>query len=72
MPYPTSKMRTPEAAEYLRISASTLQKLRVSGSGPKFSKSGDRIVVYDKAHLDEWLQGREHRSTAEYGPRQSN
>ncbi|MBS3650039.1 helix-turn-helix domain-containing protein [Pseudaminobacter sp. 19-2017] len=65
-------MRTSEAAEYLRLSASTLQKMRISGSGPTFSKSGSRIIVYDRAHLDEWLRKREHHSTSEYGAAPSN
>ena len=48
------KLNSPEAAEYLGISASTLSKRRVDGGGPKYLKLGRR-VVYDTRDLDGWL-----------------
>jgi hypothetical protein len=63
------KLRSAEAAEYLRLSRSTLAKLRVSGRGPTYEKAGDRIVLYDLAELDNWLKHRRHRSTSEQAPR---
>ena len=50
------KMRSPEAAAYLRMAVSTLTKLRCRGGGPRFAKVGPRLVVYDRADLDAWLK----------------
>ncbi len=58
-------MRTDEAANYLRLSRSTLEKLRLSGMGPPYIKSGQRIVIYKLEDLDGWLEGRKHLSTSE-------
>ncbi len=49
-------VRTPQAAEYTSLSASTLEKLRLSGGGPKFIKLGSRAVGYEIAELDRWLE----------------
>jgi predicted DNA-binding transcriptional regulator AlpA len=46
------------AAAYLGLSASTLNKLRCTGSGPVYFKLG-RAVRYDPRDLDHWLA--EHR-----------
>ncbi len=76
-PAPTSSpgdacRRVKEAAQYLRDrygfgSASTLNKLRCSGEGPKFVKIGRKIVVYTTEALDTWALGlmREQRSTSD-------
>jgi predicted DNA-binding transcriptional regulator AlpA len=45
-------LRGPDAAAYLGISKSTLEKWRVSGKGPRFLKIGARLVGYDQADLD--------------------
>jgi hypothetical protein len=45
------KLRTPDAAAYVGLAASTLNKMRVRGDGPVYSKLG-RIVVYDVADLE--------------------
>jgi hypothetical protein len=42
-----------------------LAKLRVSGGGPTYYKVGGKIVVYDRADLDEWLSARRRTSTSE-------
>lgn len=55
---------TPAAAEYLGISAATLELLRVRGGGPSYVKL-KRLVRYRRAALDEWLLSRERRSTSE-------
>ena len=65
------RMRVPEAAHYLGLAQSTLNKLRCTGGGPKFAKIGTRVVVYDPRDLDEWLEVRTCRSTSEYQSRQS-
>ena len=50
------KLRTPEAAEYLGLSQSTLAKMRLRGDGPAYLKAGQRIVLY--AQYDEALTER--------------
>ena len=63
----TSKLlTTQEAAEYLRIAASTLNKMRLTGGGPEFLKLGTR-VVYDMKDLERWLGARRRKSTSQYG-----
>ena len=57
------KLRVPDAAEYLRLSVSTLAKMRLRGEGPPYSLAGKRIVLYDKADLDQWLADRRRTST---------
>ena len=59
---------TPGAAEYLRLSTPTLERLRLTGDGPAFCKltPGPRgSVRYRRADLDAWLASRLVRSTSE-------
>jgi predicted DNA-binding transcriptional regulator AlpA len=60
-------LRTPEAAEYAGLSASTLEKLRLTGNGPAFQKAGPKIVVYYPDELDRWLSGQRRTSTSDPG-----
>ena len=48
-------LRTPGAAEYLSLSASTLEKMRLNDEGPRFVRLGGRAVGYDIKDLDAWL-----------------
>ena len=57
--------RNPEAAKFLRVSTSTLNKWRHSGTGPRFTKCGS-VILYRKEELEGWLNGRVHYSTSEY------
>jgi excisionase family DNA binding protein len=43
-----------EAARYLGVSKSLLDKLRSKGRGPLYSKLGTRIL-YERLHLDAWV-----------------
>jgi excisionase family DNA binding protein len=54
-----------EAASVLRLSERTLERLRVSGLGPKFIRCGGRAVRYRQSDLDAWLTARSVRSTSE-------
>lgn len=65
----TRMLRTPEAAAYCGSSASTFEKLRLFGGGPRFVKIGRR-VVYDPADLDQWLAAHRRTSTSDTGARQ--
>jgi predicted DNA-binding transcriptional regulator AlpA len=49
--------RTPDAARYLALAESTLEKSRLTGTGPRFSRLG-RAVVYELRDLDEWVEER--------------
>jgi excisionase family DNA binding protein len=53
-----------EAADYLRLSKRTLERLRVSGFGPKFVKCG-RSIRYRQSDLEEWIVSRTVGSTSE-------
>ncbi len=50
-------LRTHQAAEYVGLSPSTLEKKRLTGDGPRFIRLGGRAVGYDRADLDTWLDG---------------
>jgi hypothetical protein len=58
------KLRVWEAADYVKISVSRLNKLRVYGGGPAYFKVG-HSVIYDTAELDAWLTVHRRISTSE-------
>ncbi len=64
---PSRYLRTKAAAAYLKLSPSTLAKMRLRGDGPPYSKAGPKIVVYDIADLDTYIADRRRRSTSEAG-----
>ena len=58
-----------EAAEMLKISPRTLERLRVTGTGPSFLKAGTgkrSRVLYKHSEIVEWLEKNSHQSTSEY------
>ena len=61
-------LSTLEAAFYLGLSFRTLEKMRLTGNGPRFRKHG-RFVRYHIADLDTWSEGRRHSSTSDEGER---
>jgi hypothetical protein len=54
-----------EAATFLRVSQSYLDKLRVYGGGPKFLRFG-RKILYRGSELSLWVEQRCFSSTSEY------
>jgi predicted DNA-binding transcriptional regulator AlpA len=59
--FPPRYLRTPEAARFLSLSGRTLEKHRIYGTGPRYSKLGGR-VVYRVEDLQAWVaQGAKHR-----------
>jgi len=50
---PPRYLRTKEAAEFLSLSARTLEKHRTYGTGPSYRKLGGR-VVYSVDDLETW------------------
>lgn len=57
------KVRTGGAADYSGLAESTLEKLRVTGGGPRYIRVG-RVVVYDLDDLDAWFDCHKRRSTS--------
>lgn len=53
-----------EAALALRLSERTLERLRVSGGGPRFVKAG-RAVRYRASDLEAWIEAHVLGSTSE-------
>ncbi len=60
-----SALRVNEAASRLGLSASTLNKWRTQGKGPKYVKLG-RAVCYRPTDLDAWVHDQLKSSTSEY------
>mgnify|MGYP001309559506 CR=1 FL=1 len=63
---PPRYLRTKEAAEFLSLSARTLEKHRCFGTGPAYRKLGGRIV-YSITDLDAWAELGLRRSTSDPG-----
>lgn len=61
-----ARLPVKEAAAYVPVSKSMLDKLRVAGGGPPFVKIGKR-VLYDTRDLDQWLDGLKRTSTVDTG-----
>jgi hypothetical protein len=66
------RLRTAEAAAFVGLSKSTLEKFRVNGGGPLYEKAGPRIVVYTFEELEKWLVSRRRSSTSDLGLRQAS
>jgi predicted DNA-binding transcriptional regulator AlpA len=58
------RLRVRQAADYLGVGKSTLDKWRITGAGPTYSKIG-AIVVYDTRDLDAFLAAARRTSTSE-------
>jgi len=62
-------LMTVEAAEFLRLSPRTLERMRVDGTGPRFLKAGPGLrarVLYRQSDLEAWLESFSFASTSEY------
>ncbi len=57
-------LRTADAARYIGLSKSTLEKLRVTGGGPAYAALG-RAIVYRIEDLDAWVSAHMRRSTSD-------
>ncbi len=67
-PITNRRLRTADAAAYCGLGKSTLDKLRLTGGGPAYSKLNS-VVVYDMADLDAWIAANKYNSTSEYQPK---
>lgn len=59
-------LTTAEAAKWLSVTVSYLEKMRVIGGGPEFVKLG-RSVRYEPAALATWVDSARRRSTSDRG-----
>jgi hypothetical protein len=64
---PRDNLSTIEAAQYLGLSISYLNKLRSIGGGPRYAKVGRR-VIYPRIGLDLWLASCGRQSTSDARP----
>lgn len=55
-----------QTAEIVSLSERTLERLRVSGTGPRYVKLGRR-VAYRQADIEAWIAERVVSSTSEAG-----
>ena len=64
--FPPRYLRTPEAARFVGLSIRTLEKHRIYGTGPRYSKLGGR-VVYRLEDLQAWVDAAVKASTSDPG-----
>jgi predicted DNA-binding transcriptional regulator AlpA len=63
---PQRYLRTPEAARLVGLSIRTLEKHRIYGTGPQYSKLGGR-VVYRVEDVQAWVDAAAKTSTSDPG-----
>jgi predicted DNA-binding transcriptional regulator AlpA len=63
---PQRCLRTPDAARLVGLSIRTLEKHRIYGTGPRYSKLGGR-VVYRLEDLQAWVDAGAKASTSDPG-----
>jgi predicted DNA-binding transcriptional regulator AlpA len=62
--HPTRLLTQVDAAKLLRLSERTLERLRLTGGGPRYVKAG-RAVRYRPCDLEAWIAERIVNSTSE-------
>lgn len=60
---------TSEAAMYVGLAASTLERKRLTGGGPAFVRLGGRRIGYELAELDRWVERQKRQSSPKADPR---
>ena len=65
-PLPLPFLRTKEAARFIAVSPHTLEKHRIYGTGPQYSKIGGRII-YAVTDLGEWAERGARRAASDPG-----
>ncbi len=66
MPADDEFFRTPQAASFLKVSESKLEKDRLNGKGPRFYRlPNSRAILYRKADLVAFVNQGAHGSTSE-------
>ncbi len=62
------RLTVKQAAAYVPCGVGTLNKLRVTGGGPAYSKPAGK-VLYDTRDLDKWIEASKRSSTSDIAPR---
>ena len=65
---PQDMLTTTQAASVLGLSPRTLEQMRVKGGGPNYFALGKRAIRYRRHALENWLDARLRKSTADPGP----
>jgi excisionase family DNA binding protein len=65
-PLEKTYLSTKEAAQYLGLGESTLEKLRLTGRGPRYSRPLRKIIYY-RDDLDSFVAAHRRLSTSEVG-----
>ncbi|MCQ9156819.1 helix-turn-helix transcriptional regulator [Acidomonas methanolica] len=65
---PPRYLRTPEASRFVGLSIRTLEKHRIYGTGPRYSKLGGR-VVYRVDELQAWVESGARAHTSDSAAR---
>ncbi len=60
-------LRLSEASQFVRVSQSCLNKMRMFGTGPVYLKPSKRIVLYKRSDLVAWLEAGRRTSTSDPG-----
>jgi hypothetical protein len=55
-----------EAAKFLNLEEQWLNRARMTGNGPPYSRAGHRLITYVRRDLIAWRDSKKHKSTAEY------
>lgn len=63
---PDEYLTVKEAAHFLRVSKSFLDKLRCTGGGPSFTRVG-RKILYRRIDLEAWTRRHRFENTSQYG-----
>jgi predicted DNA-binding transcriptional regulator AlpA len=63
---PSQYLDTNALADRIGIAASTLAKLRLTGTGPVFRRAGRRRVIYRWSDVETWLDGCARQSTSDH------
>ncbi len=66
---PATYLNSQQAADLLHLSARTLERMRVDGTGPRYRKAGPgkrSRVLYHYEDLIQWLEEQTYQSTSEY------
>lgn len=61
---PDAVLTEAEAAQWLRLSVRSLQRLRLAGDGPEYLQLGERRLGYRAGALRAWLATRTRASTS--------
>ncbi len=65
-PQSNEYLRQPAAAKLLGLSESWLEKARLTGKGPTFSRlPGSKVIVYRRSDIDAWVAAGVRQSTSE-------